>query len=57
MPKFTVFATEMVYYAFEVEAETKDQAYQTAHDYPLSFDEATEGDNFQIQSIEENANA
>jgi hypothetical protein len=57
MPKFTVFATERVYYAFEVEAETKDQAYQTAHNYPLSFDEATEGDNFQIQSIEENQNA
>lgn len=53
MPKFTVFATERVYYAFEVEADNEEQAAQEAHKHELSFDDATEADNFEIQTIEE----
>lgn len=57
MPKFTVFATERVYYTFDVEADNEKQAEQVALDYELSFDDATDTDNFQIQMIEENKNA
>lgn len=54
MPKFTVFATERVYYAFDVEAEDENDAIKKAEEHELSFDDATEADNFEIQSIEEN---
>ena len=57
MPKFTIFATERVYYAFDVEAENEEQAAQEAHKHELSFNDATETDNFEIQMIEENRNA
>ena len=53
MPKFTIFARETVYYAFDIEAESKEQAIQKANDYELSFDDATESENFEIQGVEE----
>ena len=53
MPKFTVFATERVYYAFEVEADNEEQASEEAHKYGPSFDDVWEADNFEIQTIQE----
>lgn len=57
MPKFTVFASERVHYAFDIEAESEEQAAKVALEHELSFDDATETDSFEIQMIEEKTNA
>ena len=51
MPKFMVYASEVVYYALEVEAKDKDEARDKA--YSMDFGNPTDGDNFQIDEIVE----
>ena len=57
MPKYEILAREIVYYAFEVEADNEEQAMQEAYNYELTFNDATDADYFEIDSIEEKTNA
>jgi hypothetical protein len=55
MPKYIVFARETVYYMKEVEAESYEQAEQMVKsgDVYFEYGDITDGDNFQIDEIEE----
>lgn len=55
MAKYYVFASEMVYYMKEVEAESEDQVKQMVFDGEISFDygDITDGHDFKIDEIEE----
>jgi hypothetical protein len=55
MPKYIVFAREMVYYMKEVEAESYEQVEQMVKsgDVYFEYGDITDGDNFQIDEIEE----
>jgi len=48
--KFEVRASEIVYYAVEVEAESREQALQMAHDGEIEFSPSSiyDGDFFEI---------
>jgi len=55
MPKFMVFASEIVWYMKEVEAENEDQVREMVFSGDIDFDygDITDGDNFQITEISE----
>jgi hypothetical protein len=55
MPKFMVFASEVVWYMKEVEAENEDQIREMVFSGDIDFDygDITDGDNFQITEISE----
>lgn len=57
MPKFMVNASEVVFYAIEVEAESKDEAVEKVYFMNPTEYEIVGGDHFQIEEIVEVENA
>lgn len=53
MKTYIVWAKETVYYRYEVEAENYDQACEKANYYPVTENDITESDWFEILDIEE----
>ena len=55
MPKFMVYAKEVVYYMNSVEADNEDQVKEMLKDGDFVFDgsDITDGENFEILEIEE----
>jgi hypothetical protein len=53
MPKFRVLASETVFYDFEVEADSMEQAQAKIDLGDYDTGPAYDGDNFEIDSIEE----
>lgn len=53
MKTYIVWAKETVYYRYEVEAENYDQACEKANDYPVTENDITESDWFEVFDIEE----
>ena len=53
MPKFRVLASETVFYNFEVEADSMEQAQALIDTGDFDTGPAYDGDNFQIDSIEQ----
>jgi len=53
MPRFTIKASEQVYYQEEVEAETRDEAIEKFYDMMTSALEPCDNDNFTIDHVEE----
>jgi hypothetical protein len=55
MAKYTIEASEQVYYRFEVEAENADEASDKAREYWITSNDIYDGDNFKITDITEKA--
>jgi hypothetical protein len=53
MPKFQVLASETVFYNFEVEADSMEQAQALIDTGDFDTGPAYDGDNFEIDSIEQ----
>jgi hypothetical protein len=53
MPKFRVLASETVFYDFEVEADSMEQAQARIDQGDYDTGPAYDGDNFEIDSIEQ----
>jgi len=53
MPKFRVLASETVFYDFEVEADSIEQAQALIDSGDFDTGPAYDGDNFEIDSIEQ----
>jgi hypothetical protein len=53
MPKFRVLASETVFYNFEVEADSMEQAQALIDTGDFDTGPAYDGDNFEIDSIEQ----
>jgi hypothetical protein len=53
MPKFRVLASETVFYDFVVEADTQEQAQARIDRGDYDTGPAYDGDNFEIDSIEQ----
>ena len=53
MPKFRVLASETVFYDFEVEADSMEQAQVLIDTGNFDTGPAYDGDNFEIDSIEQ----
>jgi hypothetical protein len=53
MPKFRVLASETVFYDFEVEADSMEQAQAKIDMGDFDTGPAYDGDNFEIDSIEQ----
>ena len=53
MPKFRVLASETVFYDFEVEADSMEQAQARIDIGDYDTGPAYDGDNFEIDSIEQ----
>ena len=51
MAKYIVNASELIYYRFEVEANSQDEADQKALDYYVTDKDINDSDNFQIESV------
>ena len=57
MPKFRVLASETVFYDFEVEADSMEQAQAKIDLGDYDTGPAYDGDNFEIDSIEQETTA
>ena len=53
MPKFRVLASETVFYNFEVESDSMEQAQALIDTGDFDTGPAYDGDNFEIDSIEQ----
>jgi hypothetical protein len=53
MPRFTIKASEQVYYQEEIEAETRDEAVEKFYDMACGSLEPCDADNFTIDNIQE----
>jgi len=53
MPKFRVLASETVFYDFEIEADSIEQAQAKIDTGDFDTGPAYDGDNFEIDSIEQ----
>jgi len=53
MPKFRVLASETVFYDFEVDADSVEQAQDLIDTGDFDTGPAYDGDNFEIDSIEQ----
>lgn len=51
MNKYIVFASEMVYYMKEVEAESQEQADELALDLEWDFNDSYDVNEFQIEEV------
>ncbi len=51
MPKWEITASETVYYAFTVEADTEEEAEQEAMDYEVSSGDIIDGQDFEVLAI------
>lgn len=51
--KYAIRASETIYYYFEVEAESQEQAYEKALNYSPLNDDIVEADNFEIYDMSE----
>ena len=55
MPRFTIKASEQVFYQEEIEAETRDEAIEKFYDMMQGDLEPCDSDNFTIDDVEEEA--
>jgi len=53
MPRFTIKASEQVFYQEEIEAKTKDEAIEKFYDMSYGNLEPCDADNFTIDNIQE----
>jgi len=55
MPKFIVYAKEVVYYMVDVEAENKDEVSNLLYENEIDFNpsDITDGGDFEVLEIEE----
>ena len=53
MPRFTIKASEQVFYQEEIQAETRDEAIEKFYDMMTSVLEPCDSDNFTIDDVEE----
>lgn len=51
MAKYIVNASELVFYRFEVEADSKDEADQKALDHYVTDKDIHDSDSYQIESV------
>lgn len=53
MPRFTVYASETVYYRFNVDADSLDEARNKVYDGEADIGEPTDSYDFEISDIEQ----